>query len=162
MVDQTLYRSVLGQFATGVVVVTAADGDGGLTGLTVNAFSAVSLDPPLIMVCPQKTSVSCQHIVKHKKFAVHILTASQAETAWAFAKRDVDIGDIAWHMSDSGIPVLNDCLALIECRLWEIYEGGDHHILVGEVIHMESSSAEQQPLMFHRGTMSSLPHLEAI
>ena len=117
MVDQTLYRSVLGQFVTGVVVVTAADGSGGITGLTVNAFSAVSIEPPLIMVCPQKTSTSYQNILEQKKFAVQILTASQTDTAWAFAKRDVETANVNWHTSEQGIPVLDGYMSLIECRL---------------------------------------------
>lgn len=157
MVDQSLYKMVLGQFSTGVVVVTASDNNGGITGLTVNAFSAVSMEPPLVMVCPQKTSLSCQAILQQQKFAVNILSANQADTAWAFAKREVDTSLVEWHTSEQGIAILNESLAVIECRVWQNYDGGDHHILVGEILHMANNEADGEPLIFHKGKMRSLP-----
>lgn len=158
MIDQTLYRDILGQFATGVVVVTTNDEQGGITGLTVNAFSAVSMDPALVMVCPQKTSLSYQDLLKSKKFAIHILHKDQQDLAWTFAKKDVDSSDISWHQGEHGSPILDDCLAVIECSLWQNYDGGDHDIVVGEIIAMSKndSSDKHSPLLFHCGKMITL------
>lgn len=158
MVDQTLYRSVLGNFVTGVVVVTTIDDDNGIAGLTANAFSAVSLDPPLIMVCTQKKSSSYERILAQKTFAVHILADHQVETARAFARQQgSNMADVKWRINEKGIPVLDEYMSLIECHLWKAYDGGDHNILVGEVLSMDTKEDNDAPLIYHRGTMGALP-----
>ncbi|MFT5657650.1 MAG: 3-hydroxy-9,10-secoandrosta-1,3,5(10)-triene-9,17-dione monooxygenase reductase component [Gammaproteobacteria bacterium] len=158
MIDQTLYKSVLGNFVTGVVVVTTIDEDNGIAGLTANAFSAVSLEPPLIMVCTQKKSSSYQRILTQETFAVHILADHQVETAWAFARQQgSSMADVKWHINEKGIPVLDEYMSLIECRLWKAYDGGDHNILVGEVLSMDTKEDNDTPLIFHRGSMAVLP-----
>lgn len=156
MIDQKLYRDVLGQFATGVTVVTTYDSDKDICGLTINAFSAVSIEPSLVMVCPQKSSISHQEILKNGLFCIHFLHESQEDTAWAFAKKELDTSQVKWSAGENGSPVLNDYIAKIECKVWNNYDGGDHDILIGEILAMDIKETNKAPLVFHQGKMKPL------
>ncbi|RSM77787.1 flavin reductase [Kibdelosporangium aridum] len=145
-VDTMALRSCLGLFATGVTVVTTDSADG-VHGVTVNAFSSVSLDPSLVMVSLDRRSKACDYLGS-SPFCVNILAASQHDVALHFAGRRGTVpADIRWA-DDDGTPRLLGCLATISCTPWASYDGGDHVLHLGEVQHVELG--EGDPLVFHR------------
>jgi flavin reductase len=128
-IDTFALRSCLARFATGVAVV-AADGPEGRFGLTVNSFTAVSLDPPLVLVSIAKRARS-HDAFPGRPFAVNMLGAEQEQLALHFAGKP-QLDEVAWEES-SGLPRLPGSLAVIECAPWATYDGGDHTLVVGEV-----------------------------
>ncbi len=150
--DGRLFRNALGQFATGVTVVTCDAGDGPL-GITANSFSSLSLDPPLILWSPAKLSSRYPFFAAASHFAVHVLGHDQAELCSAFA-RSGDAFDMAqWSPNDAGVPLIDGCLARFECDTHAEHDGGDHTIMVGRVTRVTMS--EGTPLMFHSGKFGS-------
>ena len=145
-------RRCLGHFATGVAIVSY-DGPAGPRGLTVNAFTSVSLDPPLVLVCLDKRSKAMGH-VPQSPFAVNVLHADQRHLAWHFSGRHVSDVEPAWRRIDA-VPLLTDCLAWLACTPWSHHDAGDHVIVVGRVIAFGASS--QTPLCFFRGEFIELP-----
>ncbi|MBX5457475.1 MAG: flavin reductase family protein [Thermogemmatispora sp.] len=145
-IDREFFRHVLGQFATGVTVVTTR-GSAGLVGLTVNAFCSVSLDPPLVLVCIDLKSRTLQAIRESQIFAVNILSEEQEELARCFAlpseERYRYFCHAAYHLGVTGAPLLEGTLAFVEARLVADYPGGDHAILLGEVVAL--GTADQPP-----------------
>ena len=129
------FKLVMGSFAAGVTVVTTVDDSGGKWGLTATAFSSVSLDPPLCLVCVDKRAGSLDALTQSRKFAVNILDASQEQLSNHFASRSEDkFADVAHHAGEAtGCPLLEGALATMECEVKEIYAGGDHDIFVGEL-----------------------------
>ena len=125
-------RDVLGQFATGVTIVTAMT-DTGPIAMTANSFSSVSMDPPLVLWCPAKSSLRYPHFVKAQHYAIHVLGCDQGELASRFAKTGADFDGVDWDVSEMNVPMLSDCLARFECSQNQIHEAGDHAIIVGEV-----------------------------
>ncbi|HWH93523.1 MAG TPA: flavin reductase family protein [Baekduia sp.] len=121
-------RSCLGRFATGVVVVTF-DGDDGPRGITVNSFTAVSMDPPLVLVSVARRARS-HDALKGRPFCVNVLGAEQESIALQFA--GAGRGDAMW-VDDAAVPRLAGVLAHLECRPWRDYDGGDHTLFLGEV-----------------------------
>jgi 3-hydroxy-9,10-secoandrosta-1,3,5(10)-triene-9,17-dione monooxygenase reductase component len=149
--DPATFRSVLGQFCTGVTVVTACL-DGEPVGFACQSFSALSLDPPLVVFCPSATSRSWPVIARAGSFCVNVLAADQAEVSAVFGARRTDKFDaVAWGWSPAGAPVLDGVLAWVECTVDAVYPGGDHHIVVGRVESLDAPGAGRPPLLFHRG-----------
>ncbi|NYT73514.1 flavin reductase family protein [Halomonas sp. QX-2] len=152
------YKRVLGSFPSGVTVVTALTADGKMVGFTASAFSAVSLDPPLILVCPSLASETYQAICQSGRFTVHILGYEQEKMAYQFASKMTDkSAGIEWQRSSRGNAIINGAAAYLECRLWENYPGGDHAIVVGEVEHLQVEENDPEPLLYYRGAMSRVP-----
>ncbi|WP_035856619.1 3-hydroxy-9,10-secoandrosta-1,3,5(10)-triene-9,17-dione monooxygenase reductase subunit [Cryptosporangium arvum] len=150
-VDPGTFRSVLGQFCTGVTVVTASL-DGEPVGFACQSFSALSLEPPLVVFCPSATSRSWPVIARAGTFCVNVLGADQAEVSAVFGARRADKFDVVgWSAAPSGSPVLHGALAWIDCRVEAVYPGGDHQIVVGRVDALEAPGAGHAPLLFHRG-----------
>lgn len=149
------FKQALGRFASGVTVVTTADNDK-LGGLTVSAFSSLSLDPPYILVCIDKRSSANALIQSSRVFAVNILAKDQADLSNHFASRREDkFAGVAYHMGRLGVPILENTLAALECALVQVVDGGDHYIYIGQVEH--SSVAEgKEPLLYYRGQYRSL------
>ncbi|WKT61488.1 flavin reductase family protein [Microbulbifer thermotolerans] len=148
-------RDTLGQFATGVTVVTTRDAAGQPVGMTVNSFNSVSLEPPLILWSIDKQSLSYDAFTTQPHFAVHILKADQQHVSNLFAGRGADkFGQVHWHTGADGVPRLDDCAALFHCRLAQCVDGGDHTILLGEVLEFSAPGGE--PLIFHRGRYRTL------
>ncbi|NCF25209.1 MAG: flavin reductase [Gammaproteobacteria bacterium] len=143
-------RRSLGRFATGVTVVTCCAADGRPCGITANSFSSVSLDPPLVLWNIAKVSNSLQAYLDAEYFAIHVLTAGQQYMAEHFARTDhTRFNGIEHRISEQGVPILPGVLARFDCRTREIHEGGDHHIIVGEV---EAHTAKDgAPLLFFGG-----------
>jgi flavin reductase (DIM6/NTAB) family NADH-FMN oxidoreductase RutF len=149
------FRHVLGHFASGVTVVTAWDGEGRPTGLTASAFSSVSLDPPLVLVCVEHRAHSYPALRRSGGFAVNILAAAHEGLSRRFATTSPSKFDaVAYHQGPQGLPLLSGALAHLECRTVHAYPGGDHTIFVGEV---ESASARRgAPLLYYRGRYARL------
>lgn len=157
MVDKQKFRDAMGHFASGVTVVTVSNGDGGIGGLTANAFSSLSLDPPLILICVDNQSKAREFLETEKAFTVHFLANDQEAVATAFAKRGPDKANgVKWHVSEQGRPVLDDYLVALECDLENQMEGGDHMIVVGRVKNIVLSNDERPPLTYFRGQMNAL------
>ncbi len=148
---QVELRRNLGQFATGVTVITCTDRLGTPCGITANSFAAVSLQPPLVLWSIAKTCNSLEAYLKAEYFAIHVLTAAQQGLSEHFARSDhAGFGQFEFALSDLGVPLLHGVLARFDCRRFRIHDGGDHHIIVGEVLAHLAMPGE--PLIFCQGS----------
>ncbi len=146
---------MLGHFPTGVSVV-AALGDDGPAGLAIGSFASVSLEPPLVMFCPAKSSASWQRMSAAESFCVNVLGEDQAELCGVFAGSSEDkFSGVAWHAGTTGAPRIAGSLCWIDCTLHAVHDGGDHHIVVGEVLEAATAPDLDEnprgPLVFYRG-----------
>ncbi len=150
--DPFVFRRVLGHFATGVTVVTGME-NGEPAGFTCQAFSALSLDPAMIVIAPALASTSWPRIQPSGVFCVNVLAAGEGALARRFAARGGRKFDgVLWQPSMSGCPVLSGALAYVDCRLDAVYPGGDHVLAVGTVLDLAvGEGAERGPLLFYRG-----------
>lgn len=150
-VAPAVLRSVLGNFATGVTVMTTVAENGDRVGMTVSSFNSLSLDPPLILWSIGLGAPSRAVFSRSAHFAVNVLRDDQADIAFQFAKPSKDkFHGIACETGLNGLPVLSDALATFECEMHERVEGGDHEIYLGRVMRARSA-AEGEPLVYHRG-----------
>jgi len=134
-IDPMQFRRALGNFATGVTIVTAQNAQGEKVGVTANSFNSVSLDPPLILWSIDKNSSSFPVFEQATHFAVNILSGSQIELSNKFSRRNIDKYDGTSYQTGSGqAPILDHCSAVFECERHEIIEGGDHWIIIGKVV----------------------------
>jgi flavin reductase (DIM6/NTAB) family NADH-FMN oxidoreductase RutF len=153
--DADEFRRVLGQFATGVTIITAVD-DGEPVGVAANSFTSVSLDPPLVLFCVARTSSTWPRIERARKFAVNILGEHQEDLCQLFATKGADrFGQIDWHDGVGGSPVLHETLAYLDCEFWAEYDGGDHIIVVGRVLDL-GVDRDAGPLLFFSGSYGRL------
>lgn len=151
--DARAFRNALGQFATGVTIVTARGASGECVGATVSSFNSVSLDPPMVLWSLDKRAYSRAAFESSTHFAVHVLTLEQRELAERFARRGVDKFEALQCQPGLGqVPLLAGCAACFECVTRHKYEGGDHLIFVGEVERFEHVSGS--PLLFHGGAFA--------
>ncbi|MBI2941503.1 MAG: flavin reductase family protein [Chloroflexi bacterium] len=160
-VDTTKFRQVMGRFAKGVTIVTVRVGDD-RHGMTVSAFTSLSLEPPLVLVCIARKSRTHQLIAESGAFAVNILRDRQQPLAELFA-RPWD-GTSRFHGIDcrdgpTGSPLIPGCLAYVDCHVAAAYPGGDHTIYVGEVVAADLGD-EGDALLFHRSRYRRLPSTE--
>jgi len=149
-VTQEQFRNALGSFASGVTAVTTKDANGKLLGITVSAFCSVSLSPPMVLICIEKTA-GCHYAFEESNvFVVNILREGEAETSELFASViDNKFEEIDYSLGIDGVPILTNALATLECRVKFSYHGGDHSIFVGEVENV--SVDDGSPLMYFRG-----------
>src|SRR5581483_5173069 len=132
--DPMEFRRALGCFATGVTVITAMDGEGKPRGLTANAFSSLSLDPTLILICVYHKSDTFPVIAEARSFGVNVLSEEQREISQRFARKGEDkFEGLDHHLGETGVPVLDGALAVLECEVTESYPAGDHTIFIGAV-----------------------------
>ena len=153
------FRDALGLYPTGIAVVTAAAEDGSVGGLTVNSFTSVSLDPPLIMVGLARTITSLAIFEAATHFAVSVLREDQRHVSAAFAKSDTAKWHGGHHRKGASVPcpVIHPNLVAFECETYARYDGGDHRLLLGKVIRIESSAeARMHPLLYYRGQYREL------
>ena len=145
------FRNVLGRFASGVTVVTSTS-NGAPVGLTCQSFSSVSLDPPLVLFIPAKTSRAWPLIQRAGRFCVNFLRHDQADLSNAMASRGVDkFESVSWRPSEAtGSPVLDDTLGYVDCSIHAVHEAGDHFVVIGKVLDLHASDAEG-PLLFYQG-----------
>ena len=146
-------RDALGRFATGVTVVTTMTERGPL-GITANSFSSVSLNPPLVLWAPARKSRRFPAFEAASHFAVHVLSAAQRALAEQFAGPGEGFGHLAFEPGLGDAPLLGGCTARFECRHAAGHDGGDHLIVVGEVLRL--TQADLPPLLFHRGRYEGL------
>lgn len=147
--DSRAFRDTMGQFCTGVVIVTGA-AHGQLVGFAAQSFVSLSLDPPLIAVCPGKASTSWPRIRAAGRFCINILAADQQTISDDFAQAG-KAADIAWHARDTGAPILDGAMAYAECALAAEHDAGDHTVVVGEVLGFETLRDDAKPLLYFRG-----------
>jgi flavin reductase (DIM6/NTAB) family NADH-FMN oxidoreductase RutF len=149
------FRRVLGHFAAGVTVITTTDGEGRPTGFTATAFTSVSLDPPLILVCVSHKSQSYPALLERKQFAVNFLRREQEDISRRFATSRLDKFDGVAHRTGAlGLPVLAEALAHVECVTVNQHVEGDHTVLIGRVDACETA-ASGDPLLYFRGNYGS-------
>ena len=142
------FRDALGRFATGVTLVTC-DSPIGPLGITANSFASLSLDPPLVLWSPARSSRRFDAFAAAAHFAIHILRDDQLDLARAFTHHGQAWDGVAWHPSAEGVPLIDDTLARFDCRRHAIHDGGDHAIVVGEVT--SAVIGEGAPLVFAGG-----------
>lgn len=158
--DSSTFRTVLGRFCSGVVIVTS-ELDGAPLGLTAQSFTSVSLDPPLVLFCPAKTSTTWPGIRAAGKFCINVLSEEQTETCKQFAVSGGDkFGGVPWHWTASGAPEIDGCLAYIDCTLEQVHDAGDHEIVIGRVNDLRLGGPER-PLLFYQGAYHQLLHFES-
>lgn len=148
--DLRAFRETLGCFATGVAIATTASRDRRPVGLTISSFNSVSMAPPLILWSLSLNSPSLSAFRDHDHFSVNILSAEQADLARHFATpQDNKFESVNWNWGPTGTPVLEECSAVMQCRSYRRYEGGDHEIFLGEVIGLNMTG--RPGLVFSRG-----------
>jgi flavin reductase (DIM6/NTAB) family NADH-FMN oxidoreductase RutF len=149
-IEKNELRRVMGHFATGVTVITSIRTSGELHGLTANAFTSVSLIPPLLLVCIDKKAESYPCFDESRIFTVNVLSADQEAISRKFAVTGGDkFTGVSYRIGAKGAPILDGALAYLECRVTEKIDGGDHTIYIGEIEQAETK--EGKPLLFFRG-----------
>ncbi|MGH8486191.1 MAG: flavin reductase family protein, partial [Pseudomonas sp.] len=147
--DTRAFRRALGNFATGVTVVTAASADGRKVGVTANSFNSVSLEPPLILWSIDKRSSSHEVFEAASHFAVNVLAADQIDLSNNFAKpKDDRFAGIEFEAGEGGAPLLADCAARFHCEKYQQVDGGDHWIMIGKVVAFDDCG--RSPLLYHQ------------
>lgn len=156
-IEAATLRRVCGLFVTGVAVITSGDGEQ-TTGTTVNSFTSVSLDPPLVLFCLHVQSRLRPVLQETGTFGVNFLAGRQEQVAWNFAgRKGPGTTEVRYRRCAEGVPVLDPALAFLACRIVNEYPGGDHVIVVGEVIEA-GIPRRQEPLIFFEGTFGVLEH----
>jgi flavin reductase (DIM6/NTAB) family NADH-FMN oxidoreductase RutF len=149
-IEKNQLRQVMGHFATGVTIITTFNKDGQMHGLTANAFTSVSLEPPLLLISVDKKAESWPAFEESKVFTVNILADEQEALSRKFAVSGGNkFEGVAYRRGANGAAILDGTLAHIECTLYAAYEGGDHSIYLGEI--QEAEVREGKPLVFYRG-----------
>jgi len=154
-IEKQEFRRVLGRFAAGVTVVTTIGDDGRPYGLTATAFTSVSLEPPLVLVCVDKQSDSHPHFHTAGVFAVNFLGVEDEHLSRHFAVSGGDkFTEVAFRRGVTGAPVLAEALAFLECRIMEVVAGGDHTIFLGQVEAADARDGD--PLLYYCGAYRRL------
>ena len=148
--DKSLFRAALGRLATGITVITTRDHHGVDHGMTVSAFSSLSLDPPLVLACIDEAATVAEPLAVADHFGVSVLASDQEGVSRRFATQDTDRFDgIAITRGAGGVALIDGALTQLECRIVARYPGGDHTIVVGEVLQAQTRDAD--PLLYFRG-----------
>jgi flavin reductase (DIM6/NTAB) family NADH-FMN oxidoreductase RutF len=157
-VSSSLVRQALGHFATGVAVVTSRAPHGAPVGTTASAVSSLSLTPPLLLVCLERSSQTLAAIRDHEAFAINVLAEGQEKLSVHFARRGTAAGwgDVSYRLTPTGNPQLDGALAVLDCELENFLYGGDHEIVVGRIVGHEPGGRDLRPLLHYRGNYGSL------
>lgn len=162
-VDQGAFRGALGRFASGVTVATTCL-DGVDHAMTASAFTSVSLDPPLVLLCSHKSSRFNDAVLQSGTWAVSILAESGLEASAWFAHRgrplEDQLADIPFHRAESGIALIDDSLAWLECTTTQVHDGGDHSILIGAVTGAGVNESVDDPLLYYRSHYGTIVRLD--
>jgi flavin reductase (DIM6/NTAB) family NADH-FMN oxidoreductase RutF len=152
------FRQAIGHFATGVTVVTSVGADGGPVGTTASAVTSLSLNPPLVLVCFDRTSLTLQAVRAHGAFVVNVLAAPQRHLSANFARPGLAAAwdGVRHRPGPTGSPRLDGVLAALECTVENSLPGGDHEIVIGRVRDVETSDSDADALLYWRGTYTSL------
>lgn len=167
-IDPRSFRHVLGQFCTGITVITTVHDDAPV-GFACQSFAALSLDPPLVLFCPTKVSRSWQAIEASGRFCVNVLHEKQKDVSARFGSRDPDkFAGIDWSPSELGSPVIDGTLAHIDCTVASVHDGGDHFVVFGAVHSLSEDAGDEpsreghrtkkkpRPLLFYRGEYTGI------
>jgi flavin reductase (DIM6/NTAB) family NADH-FMN oxidoreductase RutF len=151
------FKEVMGNYPTGVTVVTTVDESGIPLGLTVNSFASVSIDPLLILWSIDKKASSYDPFVKTDKFAVHVLAGNQGNICTLFAAKGTDrFGNCEWTLSEHNLPLISGTAGVLQCKTFKTIDAGDHTILIGEVIDIQSH--QKDPLLYHKRKFGKIPN----
>jgi flavin reductase (DIM6/NTAB) family NADH-FMN oxidoreductase RutF len=157
-IDKIELRNALGNFATGITVVTAVGPQGEFLGITANSFNSVSLDPPLVLFSLDRGAYSLKAFQASGAFAINVLREDQAHLSTNFARQLADKwADVEYEIWETGSPILKDALAAFDCEIHSMYDGGDHIIFIGRVVRLKADH-ENRPLLYFRGRYGSLAH----
>ena len=156
-IDPRTFRNVLGQFCTGITIITTVD-DGVPIGFACQSFAALSLDPPMVLFCPTKQSRSWAAIEATGRFCVNMLHEDQQHVSARFGSREPDkFAGIDWRASELGSPIIEGSLAHIDCTVASVHDGGDHFVVFGAVQSMsEPAALKPRPLLFYRGEYTGI------
>ncbi len=158
--DSRDFRRTLGQFPTGVTVITARNPEGEPVGVTANSFNSVSVDPPLVLWSVDRTALSAKAFEQAEYFAINVLSIEQVEMSNRFAsKSDNKFAGVNFQNGIGESPLLNDCAAQFQCKTWQLYDGGDHIIVVGEVLKY-ARNEDVSPLVFSQGAYAEVSALK--
>ncbi|MFV0375002.1 flavin reductase [Microbacterium sp.] len=153
-VDDAVFRNVVGHFASGVTVITTVD-DGVLYGTTASAVSSLSMDPPMMLMCLNRSSTTHDAVQRSGAYGISILTAEQGQLARQFGRKGGDkFAGVDYHLSEYGVPLLDGALATIVCAVDETAVGGTHTVFLGKVVEADATGGE--PLAYYRGTFGRL------
>lgn len=159
-INESQFRQAMAQFATGVAIVTCANSEGSPVAMTVNSFTSVSVDPPLVLWCVNRTILPFPAFHDAANFAIHVLHAGQQDISNHFAvDREDKFSGIAHAHGIGGVPILKDFLALYECETHTRFDAGDHVVIVGRLLACELR--EGDPLVFHAGGYRALAAIPA-
>ena len=154
-VSPSLFRQLLGRFATGVAVITTSGPDQVPIGMTANSVASVSLTPPLVLICIEHAAALHDLLLAAPRFAVNVLAHDQEELSRRFATPDLARFDgVGYHLSERGLALLDGVVAHIECEQEATYPAGDHTVLVGRVV--AGDAHEARPLLYFRGGYAAL------
>lgn len=155
-IDAQELRRVMGHFATGVTVITTKDKSGAPNGLTANAFMSLSLEPPLVIISVDKKATCYPCFELENGFTVNFLSEDQEEISRRFATKGADkFADLKWRPGANGAALIEGVLGSVECKINECYDGGDHTIVVGEILSVAANG--DRPLLFFKGKYQRLP-----
>ncbi|MFI6739539.1 flavin reductase family protein [Nonomuraea sp. NPDC050451] len=153
MIDSLRLRRVLGHYPTGVVVIAALE-DGEPHGFTVNSFTSVSLDPPIVSFCAAHTSATWPRIKAAGAFTISVLGAAQEQVCRSFAAKGSDkFSGVDWSVRESGHPAIKGAVAWIDCVLDLSHVVGDHELILAKVVSLTVNDSDDDPLVFHRGRL---------
>jgi 3-hydroxy-9,10-secoandrosta-1,3,5(10)-triene-9,17-dione monooxygenase reductase component len=159
--DPERFRQVLGHFATGITVITATNG-GEAVGFSCQAFAALSLEPPLVLFCPARTSSTWPRIERAGFFCANVLSADQGHLATLFGRSRPDrFSEVDWKPDSVGSPIIDGVLTWVSCQILDVRAIGDHYVVIGQVREL-GEVGPQQPLLFYRGRYgtSAIPATE--
>ncbi|MGD2120932.1 MAG: flavin reductase family protein [Gemmatimonadota bacterium] len=153
MVSEEKFRHVMGHFATGVTILASRNTRGEPVGLTVNAFTSVSLDPPLVLVCVHKEAEAHGSILRSGHFGLSFLTMEQSELALTFAVTEPRerFRGVRFEEGPTGSPLIPGAMAWVDCQVEETFPGGDHSVILGRVLACEAEGGN--PLLFFKGSL---------
>ena len=151
--DSFNFRRALGNFATGVTVVTT-DSTEGPVAIVANSFASVSLDPPLVLWSPAKASMRFEHFAGSRRFAIHVLSEDQHDICAAILDSKTAISQVPTHLSHCGMPIIEGALASFECNLETTHDAGDHVIVIGRVTKAHYTDGD--PMIFHAGNYARI------
>lgn len=162
VIAPALFRHILGHYPTGVCAVTAMQSDGAPSGMVVGSFTSVSLDPPLVGFFPDKASTSWPKIAASGGFCVNILADDQEDLCRRLASRNEEkFSGIGHRLSETGMPILDNVVAWIECSLYAVHDAGDHVFVLGEV-HSLGTGRDTGALLFSRGGYGKVAPLAGV
>jgi flavin reductase (DIM6/NTAB) family NADH-FMN oxidoreductase RutF len=155
-IDAQELRRVMGHFATGVTVITTTDKDGNPQGLTANAFMSLSLNPPLVVISVDKNATCYSCFEPNNGFTVNFLSEDQEEISRRFATKGAEkFANLKWHPASNGTALIDGALGYVECNVTQCHDGGDHTIVIGEIVNLAASG--DRPLLFFKGKYQKLP-----